>query len=111
MVKLPDHLIQKPKRTLADLQPGQRVSYPMYGVRVDLDHSVYAILLTELEPSNQEQEEAEIWRDTEGAYHLDLRQTKRRFKPEDLTLFRMSTNPAIVPIASIEGIGASTDGK
>jgi hypothetical protein len=32
-------------------------------------------------------EYGEIWRDQQGAYHADLKGTKRQWKPEDLGIY------------------------
>ena len=103
MAKLPDHLIAKPPRTLADLQPGERVPFPLYAFKIDAEYNLFATLGAELDGSDSQFEYGEIWRDEDGTYHADLKGTQRKWKPEDLGLYFMSEKPRIVPIATIAG--------
>ena len=57
----------------------------------------------EVDKQDPKLDHGEIWRDQEGAYHADLKGTKRQWKPEDLRIYSMSEKPRIVPIATIVG--------
>jgi hypothetical protein len=103
MAKLPEHLIEKQPRTLAQLQPGERAAFPLYGFNVDADHNLFAMLGTELDGQDPNLGYGEIWRDEEGAYHADLKGTRRKWKPRDLRIYEMTKNPPIVPITTITG--------
>jgi hypothetical protein len=104
MAKLPEHLIEKKARTLADLQAGERASYPLYGIRIDAEHCVFAMLNADLDQQDPKMEYGEIWRDSEGAYHVDLKGTQRKWKAEDLRIFVMTERPSVVPITTITGV-------
>jgi hypothetical protein len=108
MAKLPEGMIEKIPRTLAHLQPGERAAFPLYGFILDADHNLVARLGVELDQRDPKLEYGEIWRDQKGAFHADLKGTRRRWKPEDLHLYEMSKNPQIVHITSI--VGTESDG-
>jgi hypothetical protein len=103
MAKLPEYLIAKKPPTLADLQPGERALFPLYGFKIDAEHNLFAALNVELHTQDSKHEYGEIWRDEEGAYHADLKGTQRKWEPKDLGLYFMSEKPSIVPIATIAG--------
>jgi hypothetical protein len=103
MAKLPEHLVLKQPRTLADLQLGEHAAFPLYGFKINADHNLFAILLTELDGKDPKVEYGEIWRDETGAYHADLKGTRRKWKPEDLRIYEMAKNSHIVPITTITG--------
>jgi len=96
-------LVEKQPRTLADLQPGERVPFPLYALKIDAENNLFATLSAELDISDSQLEYGEIWRDKDGAYHADLKGTRRKWKPENLELYFMSEKPRIVTIATIAG--------
>lgn len=103
MAKLPEYLITKKLPTLADLQPGERAFFPLYGFKIDAEHNLFASLSVELHTQDSRLDYGEIWRDDEGVYHADLKGTRHKWKPENLRLYFMSEKPGIVPIATITG--------
>jgi hypothetical protein len=103
MAKLPEYLIEKKLPTLAELQPGERALFPLYGFKIDAEHNLFASLSVELHTQGSKHDYGEIWRDEKGAYHADLKGTRRKWKPENLQLYLMSQKPGIVPIATIAG--------
>ncbi len=103
MAKLPDHLIEKQPRTLADLRPGERAPFPLHAFKIDADYNLFATLSAKLDTQDLKLEYGEIRRDEDGTYHADLKGTQRKWKPEDLRLHSMTEKPRIVPIATIVG--------
>ena len=51
--KLPEELIRKRPRTVADLEPGSEAFVPLYSIVVDLDRSVYLFRNAELESTDE----------------------------------------------------------
>jgi len=101
-------MIEKLPRTLAHLQPGERAAFPLYGFKIDTQHNLFASLGTEVDGEDPQVEYGEIWRDQEGAFHANLKGTRRKWKPEDLRIYEMSRISQIVPITSI--VGTESDG-
>jgi hypothetical protein len=47
----------------------------------------------------------EIWRDAQGAYHADLKGTRRKWKADDSRIFLLSNrDPHLVPISTLTGV-------
>jgi hypothetical protein len=102
MAKLPETLFAPEKRKLKDLRPGERALFPLYTLKVDEQRNLFASLQAELAPPLEKSVEyGEIWIDDAGRYHIDLKNTKRIWKPQDLTLFMMGSVPHLVPIETI----------
>jgi hypothetical protein len=102
MAKLPETLIEPRKRKLEDLHPCERALFPLYGLMIDEEYNAFASLRTELPPLVEDNREyGEIWRDEHGKYHVDLKDTKHKWKPKDLTIFTMDSTPRMVSIETI----------
>jgi hypothetical protein len=71
VAKLPDHLLAKQPRTLADQQAGERVPFPFYAFKIDAEFNLFATLVGGLDGSDSQFEYGEIWRDEDGTYHAD----------------------------------------
>src|ERR1700732_2470494 len=101
--KLPEELIRKRPRTVADLEPGSEAFVPLYSIVVDLDRSVYLFRNAELESTDEKS--VRVRRDDKGAYHPRLEGVNKQFDLKDLELYK--PRGLVVPIESISGMADS----
>lgn len=102
MAKIPEELFKRKQRTVADLKPGERAEIPLCMIAVDHDRNAYVFPNAELGTQPDENfEYGEIWRDSHGKYHVDLRETRRIWEPRDLKLY-IKANDGLKPIETIK---------
>jgi hypothetical protein len=102
MAKLPEALVEKSKRKLKDLRAGERALFPLHALKIDEQRNAFLFVNTDLAPPTEANiEYGEIWVDDAGKYHIDLKATKRIWKPQDLTLFTMGSGQHLVPVETI----------
>lgn len=90
--KLPKELLAKPRKTLADLKPGDKIQFPLHSVLIGEDRTAYVVLKSEVDiPVRAETEYGELLVDDQGAFHLTL--------PADVSQrWRFSETPKLVKV-------------
>ena len=92
MAKVPEELFKRKPRCVKDLQPGERAQVALCSIVVDFDRNAFIFPAAELAPPFDKQlEYGDIWIDDQGQYHVDLKNARKGWKPQDLTLWKKAS--------------------